>query len=86
MDPIVTDDEQIQALRNALISTIKELDSALQIHDFRFVAGATHTNLIFDVAVPFENKLADEEIRRQISDRVSKLDPSYFCVITIDRI
>ena len=85
MDPIITDDEQVSALRERVLCTVREIDPTLQIHDFRFVAGKTHTNLIFDVAVPFECKLSDEEVRRAVADKISALDATYFAVLTIDR-
>lgn len=85
MDPIVTDDERVQALRTAVAERIKGLDNRLSIHDFRFVEGQTHSNLIFDVSVPFELKQGDGELKRQINSAISELSPNYFAVITIDR-
>ena len=85
MDPIVTDDERVSALREAVRETVKGIDERLDIHDFRFVEGKTHSNLIFDVSVPFEIKDSDDEIKRAISSRLSELDPNYFAVITVDR-
>jgi len=85
MDPIVTDDERVNALRATTQKAIKALDECLNIHDFRFVEGTTHSNLIFDVSVPFEYKESDEELRRRISNTISQIDPNYFVVLTIDR-
>ena len=85
MDPIVTDDEEVNALRVRVAAAVAELGEGMNIHDFRFVRGKTHTNLIFDVAVPFECKLSEDEVRRAVADAVSRLDPSYFVVLTIDR-
>ena len=85
MDPIVTDDEQVNALRERVKAALKEIDERLGMHDFRFVAGQTHSNLIFDVTVPFEVKESDEKIKELISSKISELDPSYFTVLTIDR-
>ena len=85
MDPIVTDDEEVNALRARVAAAVAGLGEGMNIHDFRFVRGNTHTNLIFDVAVPFECKLSEEEVRRAVADAVSRLDPSYFVVLTIDR-
>ncbi len=85
MDPIVTDDERITALRGRVLTAVQAIDPAFQIHDFRYVEGVTHTNLIFDVVVPFECALSEGEIRRQIADAVSRIDPSYFTVVTVDR-
>ncbi|MBQ9086649.1 MAG: cation transporter [Clostridia bacterium] len=85
MDPIVTDDERVNALRKQISETVVSVDNRLSIHDFRFVEGRTHSNLIFDVSAPFELKLSDQELKRQISDRISQLNSNYFAVITVDR-
>ena len=86
MDPIVTDDERVNALREKVSALVKSIDERLNIHDFRFVEGATHTNLIFDVNVPFEMKQSDDDVKCAISSKVSELDPNYFVVMTIDRV
>ncbi len=85
MDPIVTDDERVNALRTVVSQEVRTIDERLSIHDFRFVEGHTHSNLIFDVSAPFELSMSDEELKRAVSDRMSRVDPNYFCVITVDR-
>jgi len=85
MDPIVTDDEVVSRLREEVARMVMEIDDRLNIHDFRFVTGKTHSNLIFDVAAPFELKLTDEELKQAIADRISRWDASYFTVVTVDR-
>ncbi|MBQ8310978.1 MAG: cation transporter [Clostridia bacterium] len=85
MDPIVTDDERVNALRVRIDDVIRSIDDRLQIHDFRFVGGHTHTNLIFDIAVPFEYKHSDDELIRTVAETIRTIDPSYFAVITVDR-
>ncbi len=85
MDPVVTDDERVNELREAVLQKVTEVDRRLSIHDFRFVEGITHSNLIFDVSVPFEVSKTDDELKREISLAVSTLDPNYFTVITVDR-
>lgn len=85
MDPIVTDDALVNELREKADRAVRGIDERLRIHDFRFVHGNTHSNLIFDVAVPFEVKLSDEEIERRVAAKISELNPSYYTVVTIDR-
>ena len=85
MDPIVTDDEKVSALRILVAKAVKEIDMRLTIHDFRYVEGITHSNLIFDVTVPFEIKDTNDRIKELVSDKISEIDPNYFAVITIDR-
>ena len=71
--------------KKTALAAIKEIDERLGLHDFRFVEGITHTNLIFDVTVPFEIKDTDREIEDKIAKKVSEMDPNYFTVLTIDR-
>ncbi len=85
MDPILTDDAQTQDLRRLLSDCLNTLHIPLSFHDFRVVHGPTHTNLIFDVVVPFSSKLTDAQLRDRISHAVSERDPNLFCVIEIDR-
>lgn len=85
MDPIVTNDEEVSKMRDVVRGIVKGIDERLDIHDFRFVRGVTHTNLIFDVNVPFELKMSDSEIRREISKRVHEYNEIFFTVTTVDR-
>lgn len=85
MDPIVTDDERISTLRARTLSVIKEIHPSLDIHDFRFVEGQTHTNLIFDIRLPFEVKMEESELLERAREAVRTIDPTFFAVITVDR-
>ncbi len=85
LDPIVIDDERVSVLREKTVAAVKKIDQRLTIHDFRFVEGTTHTNLIFDVVAPFELKISNDDLKRAVADKVSEIDPNYFVVVTIDR-
>ena len=62
MDPIVTNDAVTNRMHDAVVSLVKGIDPALSIHDFRMVQGPTHTNLIFDVVMPFRFKMTEKEL------------------------
>jgi hypothetical protein len=49
------------------------------------VTGPTHTNVIFDVVVPYDFKKNDDEIRKNIETIVKSIDVNYFSVVNIDR-
>lgn len=85
LDPIVTDDERINALRTRTAQVIRQIHPDLDVHDFRFVEGKTHTNLIFDIRLPFDVKMTEEELRAAAEEAIRAIDPSYFAVITVDR-
>ena len=84
MDPIITNDAHTDALRMAVAEKVKSIDPRLTIHDFRIVPGPTHTNLIFDVVVPYDVKLTADEVRRRIGALVKELDENYFAVVQVD--
>ncbi len=85
MDPVVTDDQKVTALKQRVTEAVCGIDPRIRIHDFRFVEGVTHSNLIFDVAVPYELKMTENEIKQAVADHVSRLDAAYFTVVTVDR-
>lgn len=84
LDPVVTDDERTNLLKARVQDILGSISPNIGLHDFRVVWGVTHTNLIFDVAVPFNFELSDAELVRLISDRISEIDGTYYAVVTVD--
>lgn len=85
MDPIEVDNEQINAYRKQLSEAVKSVDERLKFHDFRTVTGDTHVNLIFDLVVPFELDLTDDELKLKIDAALKNDTIKYYTVITFDR-
>ncbi len=86
MDPIVTDDPLVDELKHLVLAAATAIDPRLRIHDFRVVPGDTHTNLIFDIAVPFEISQSDRDLCQAIDSAVKEQRPECFTVITVDRV
>lgn len=61
-----------------------EIDPALQIHDFRVVDGPTHTNLIFDLVVPFGFKYSNKQLKEALENLIQSENENYFAVITVE--
>ena len=85
MDPVETSNEETNRLRAETKAILKELDQRLTLHDFRVVAGPTHTNLVFDIVVPFEFSMTDDAVRKAVSERIHALEGKCFAVIQIDK-
>ena len=85
MDPIVVDDEEVNNMRAFVLDRVKTVDERFEIHDFRFVRGKTHTNLLFDISVPFEVKLTDDEIKSAVQGKIAEEKPDHFIVVNVDR-
>lgn len=84
MDPIVTNDAHITAVREEMLSLAQQLDPGMTLHDFRMTEGPSHTNLIFDVVAPRSCSLSDEEIRRELARLAREKDPRYIVVVQVD--
>ncbi len=85
MDPIATSDELTVSTREKVAELARALDASITIHDFRMVIGQTHTNLIFDMVIPFDFRLSDDEIKEEMSRLVKVISPDYRAVINIDK-
>lgn len=85
MDPIVTDDKEVLAMKAKVEEMVHFLDESFSMHDFRMVRGSTRTNLIFDVEVPRKTSYTDNEIVNWLKERIHELPGGkYFAVIQID--
>ena len=85
MDPIVTNDEAVNVTHQRIAALVRGIDENISIHDFRMVAGPTHTNLIFDAVVPFGFRLTDQEVEQKIRSAVRALDGNYYAVVHVER-
>ncbi len=85
MDPILNDDPETIQLKQEIEQIIHTIEESLTIHDFRIVKGPTHTNLIFDMVVPFSYALTDAELKERIDASIKKMHPDYYTVIEIDK-
>ena len=85
MDPIVTDDGITEETRERVAALVHCIDDAINIHDFRMVAGPSHTNVIFDAVVPYGFRLTDSEVEEKIKTAVRTLDGNYFAVVKLER-
>ena len=86
MDPVVTEDKHILYLKENIEEIIKKIDPVISMHDFRVVAGPTHTNLIFDIVVPYDYRISDEGLVGQIQEcAAKKLGEGHFVVVQVDK-
>ncbi len=85
MDPIESNNAVVREMRQKVSEIVAAIDSELTIHDFRMVAGETHTNLIFDVVLPPGFAVPDEEIQKEIQEKVLEQYPNHYSVIKIEK-
>lgn len=84
MDPIDVGNEKTVEMKEEMVKLVKAIDERLTIHDFRMVMGTTHHNMIFDVVIPADFKLSQEELKDIIQKKVWEKWPDYYVVIDVD--
>ncbi|MDD6175432.1 MAG: cation diffusion facilitator family transporter [Firmicutes bacterium] len=84
MDPVETDNERVTELREMVQRIIQGIDPQLSFHDFRIVDGPSHTNLIFDLLVPYGLLDKRKKLEEEIEQQIQAVDERYFAVMTVD--
>ena len=85
MDPVCIHDEETIRLKQVVTSFVKEIGVPLSLHDFRLVKGPTHTNVIFDLLIPYDFSIPDKEVLRQLTEKIETLEGKYYAVIEVDK-
>ena len=85
LDPIETNNEEIMRVKKLVLEKLKEINENISIHDFRMVTGNTHTNLIFDVVIPYEMKEDNNYLKEKIISKIKEISGDYIPVIHLDR-
>lgn len=70
MDPIETNDPLTNTLNEYTIEALIKISPLLKFHDFRIVKGNTHINVLFDVVIPHELKIRDDELIYKINQNL----------------
>ncbi len=86
LDPIESDNPEVLKNKEKVTAVIKSFDKSFTIHDFRIVSGETHTNVLFDVVVPYSSKISVKEIIHALDEAYSTESKKYYFIVDIDRI
>ncbi len=81
LDPIVVDDEKVNEMYDFVKATVKDVDESFSVHDFRMTYGGNHINLIFDLSIPVDTKMSDEDAAKAVEEKIKSLKPECNCVI-----
>ncbi len=86
MDPIVVNDAKINEAKASVEKIVKEINENYSIHDFRMTDGGKRINLIFDLVIPRDDKIDKDTLRKEIIEKVKKIDSKYYVVFTIEHL
>ena len=84
-DPIVINDPEVNLMREQVYKIVKSINANFSMHDFRMVKGKNTTNVIFEIAVPFENKMSSSEITQKVKNEIKNIDAKYNPVIIVEK-
>ena len=85
MDPVDTENADLAALKLRAQNALSALDENLSLHDFRLVSGQTHTNMLFDVVIPYDSKITLDDVQNAMQNEFGNDETKYFFVIDVDR-
>lgn len=81
MDPVMTQSERVNELKEVCRNIVKGIDPEFDIHDFRMNEGETHANLIFDVVVGHDSLLTLNEVEKLVAHKVHEYDKKLAAVV-----
>ena len=80
-DPVVTDDPELQRLKERCQTLLRQQDERLTLHDFRMIQGQRHMNLVFDVSLPSDLRQQQRQIRSELECALSREENRVYHVI-----
>lgn len=84
-DPVITDDPELNRLKELVASLLKLRSNRISIHDFRRISTENHVKLVFDAAIPQELLGCEEEIQTALEAALSSMGEGDFAAeITFD--
>ena len=85
MDPVCYNDEETVEMKHLVQELVASISPTLSIHDFRIVKGPTHTNVIFDLVIPYNFSQSDSDVVSCIKDTLHDFNETYYAVIDVDK-
>ena len=80
-DPVITEDPELQRLKERCGELLRQRDHRLSLHDFRMIQGRRHMNLVFDVALPSDLRQERRNIPKEMEEALRREDSRIYHVI-----
>jgi len=85
IDPVAVNDSHTELYRRKLRELLSEADEQLSFHDLRVSVRDGNTRLSFDLSVPYDFSMTDDELSEFVKDAFSHAPLKAETVMTIDR-
>ena len=83
-DPVLPDDAEWTEMSNMMGEILSEVAPEVSMHCFRMVGGAKQKNLVFDLMVPYDSKKTNQELKREIDQKLLERNKKYGTIIRFD--
>lgn len=83
-DPIVLDDPEQNHLWRMTKKVLRQMDDGLHMHDFRVHMEGTPATVSFDVVMPPDCKVTEQEVRKRLQEVLDREERKYTLDITFD--
>lgn len=84
MDPINVNDAEVTNMKQKVSDLITGQNDRMSIHDFRMIKGPTHTNVVFDIVLPGDCRMSDEEAEHWVCDLIRKNFENVYAIVNVD--
>lgn len=85
MDPVAIDDEEAIKAKEIVLNKLEKIDANGTIHDFRLVKGEQELKLVFDLVVPHNYSVKQEDdLVVDLKEAMKQEDCRYECNITLE--
>ena len=85
MDPVETDDPFTRKMKEIAERIVSDTADGLSIHDFRISSTKNKIKLVFDVSVPPDCPMSDDDIKAWIRAKIHNEDNKYVAIVNTDR-
>lgn len=85
IDPLNVNDEETKKIKEKVENTLKNFDKEISIHDFRVVTAKEHSNVIFDIVIPYGKNYNKYELLGVLEEGFKDEDKKYYFIFNIDR-
>ena len=85
IDPLNVNDEETKKIKEKVENTLKNFDKEITIHDFRVVTAKGHSNVIFDIVIPYGKNYNKYELLGVLEEGFKDEDKKYYFIFNIDR-
>ena len=75
----------VKKIKEKVENALKNFDKEITIHDFRVVTAKGHSNVIFDIVIPYGKNYNKYELIGVLEEGFKDEDKKYYFIFNIDR-